>query len=128
MTIKAAKDLIAEASSQVKLVSALEAQALHAAGTVQFVDVREPAEWDKGHIPGAIHIPRGLLEWAADPSSPTHRPELMTGKPLVIQCASGGRSALAAKTLKDMGYADVTNLVGGFTAWRESGGKIEGGA
>jgi len=128
MTIKPAKDLIAEASSQVKPVSVQEAQALHAAGTVQIVDVREPAEWDKGRIPGAIHIPRGLLEWAADPSSPTHKPELMAGRPLVIQCASGGRSALAAKTLKGMGYADVTNLVGGFTAWREAGGKVEGGS
>ena len=61
----------------------------------------------------------------ADPSAPYHKPELGSGKRLVVYCASGGRSALAAKTLKDMGIGNVTNMLGGFTAWQQAGGKIE---
>ena len=126
MPIKPASELVAEANAQVRLVSAQDAIDLHASGAVQIVDVREPAEWDKGHVPGAVHVPRGLLEWAADPSNPTHKAEFDQGKPLVIHCASGGRSALAARTLKDMGYKDVANMAGGFAAWREAGGPVEG--
>jgi rhodanese-related sulfurtransferase len=127
MSIKPAKDLVAEANAAVRTVTVQDALDLHASGTVQFVDVREPEEWAKGHIPGAVHVPRGLLEWAADPSNPTHKAEFDAGKPLVIQCASGGRSALAARTLKDMGYKDVANMLGGLAAWREAGGPVEGG-
>jgi rhodanese-related sulfurtransferase len=98
---------------------------MQAAGEAQFVDVREPAEWDKGRVPGAVHVPRGLLEFAADPALPTHKTEFHGGKPLVIYCASGGRSALAAKALKDMGFKDVINMQGGFTAWAQSDRPVE---
>ena len=103
-----------------------------------FIDVREGGELaTQGKIPGAVHpgprrgarpgvpAPRGLLEFYADPSAPYHKPELGSGKRLVVYCASGGRSALAAKTLKDMGIDKVANMLGGFTAWQQQGGKIE---
>jgi rhodanese-related sulfurtransferase len=123
MTIKPAKDLVAEANNVVDVLSVDQAQALR--GTALFVDVREPAEWEQGHVPGALHVPRGLLEFAADPSVPTHKPEFHQGRPIVIYCASGGRSALAARTLKDMGFKDVVHMTGGFTAWKTSGAEVE---
>ena len=91
-------------------------------------NLRETKELEsQGRIPGAIHAPRGLLEFHADPESPLHKPELSSGKRLVVYCASGGRSALGAKTLKDMGIDNVANMLGGFTGWKEAGGEIERG-
>ena len=72
-----------------------------------------------------MHASRGLLEFFADPQSPYHKPELASGKRLVVYCASGGRSALAAKTLKDMGIGRVANMLGGFNGWKQAEGKIE---
>jgi rhodanese-related sulfurtransferase len=77
-----------------------------------------------GKVAGAVHIPRGLLEFKADPESPAHDKNLDPGKPVILYCASGGRSALAGKTLKDLGYDKVFNL-GGFKDWTESGGAID---
>src|SRR5882672_11086920 len=76
------------------------------------LDVREPAEWEKGHIPGAVLAPRGMLEWYADPTTPYAKAELTTKKDtrIVVACASGGRSLLAAQTLKQMGYTDVVSM------------------
>ena len=73
MIIKPAKELVAEANEVVKVLKAEDATAMH--GQALFVDVREPAEWEKGHVAGALHVPRGLLEFAADPSLPNHKPE-----------------------------------------------------
>jgi rhodanese-related sulfurtransferase len=92
---------------------------------VVFLDVREAEERVRGYIPNSVHAPRGFLEFMADPESPMHRPGIVTDKTLVIYCASGGRSALAAKTLQDMGYPKVCSLVGGLAAWKEAGGPVE---
>lgn len=124
MPIKPAAELVAAANAVVDGMTADEAQTLVGDPSVRFVDVREPAEWAQGHLPGAVHAPRGLLEFHADPASPMFMPDL-ADKRLVIYCASGGRSALAGKTLKDMGYADVANLEGGFSAWAKAGRPTE---
>ncbi|MCY4406485.1 MAG: rhodanese-like domain-containing protein [Rhodospirillaceae bacterium] len=114
--------LIGEALAEIASISVDEALALVDGGDAVFVDVRERAEHDAGAIAGAVAAPRGFLEFVADPTSPMHNAALSSGKRLVIYCASGGRSALAAKTLQDMGYSEVANLTGGFQAWTEAGG------
>jgi rhodanese-related sulfurtransferase len=124
--VKKAADLVAEANAKVDTLSVEDAKALVGRNNVQFVDVRDAQELaTQGKIPGAVHASRGLLEFYADPQSPYHKPELGSGKRLVLYCASGGRSALAAKTLKDMGVEHVANMIGGFNAWTQAGGDIE---
>ncbi len=117
--------MIGEALAEIAGVSVDDALALAGGEDALFVDVRERAEQSAGAIAGAVAAPRGFLEFIADPASPMHNPALSSGKRLVVYCASGGRSALAAKTLQDMGYADVANLTGGFQAWSEAGGPTE---
>ena len=117
--------LIGEALAEVASISVDEALELVDGGDAVFVDVRERAEHDAGAIAGAVAAPRGFLEFIADPATPMHNAALSAGKRLVIYCASGGRSALAAKTLQDMGYSEVANLTGGFQAWIEAGGPTE---
>jgi rhodanese-related sulfurtransferase len=125
VAIRAANELVAAANAAVETLSVEEVERLRAGEGVQLVDVREPGEWAQGHVPGAVHVPRGLLEFKADPTLEAYRePALDPAKKLVVYCASGGRSALAAKTLRDMGYPDVANMVGGFTAWREAGRAV----
>ncbi len=85
------------------------------------VDVREQAEWDAGHISGARLIPRGLLEYQASEQLPDKEARI------VVHCAVGGRGALAAKTLKDMGYTNVSNMDGGMNEWRDKGYEVEEG-
>lgn len=92
------------------------------------VDLREPAELANGMIEGAVHAPRGMLEFYADPSSPYHRDEFDPTRRTVLYCASGGRSALAASTLRQLGYQDVAHLDGGLKGWVESGHAVSGGA
>jgi rhodanese-related sulfurtransferase len=124
--VKSARDLVAEANAAVDRLTVEEAKGLVGRDDVVFVDVRETKELEtQGKVPGAVHAPRGLLEFHADPASPYHKPELASGRRLVVYCGSGARSALAAKTLKDMGVENVANMQGGFTAWRDSGGEIE---
>jgi len=84
------------------------------------LDVREPVEWEH-HIEGSVQVPRGLLEFAADPTSPRHKPELDPARRVIVYCRSGVRAVLAGVTLKNLGYADVANLDGGITAWTEAG-------
>ncbi len=117
--------LIGEALAEIASISVDEALTLVDGGDAVFVDVRERAEHDAGAIAGAVAAPRGFLEFIADPTSPMHSAALSSGKRLVIYCASGGRSALAAKTLQDIGYSGVANLSGGFQAWTEAGGPTE---
>lgn len=114
--------LIGEALAEVASVSVEDALALAGDDGTVFVDVRERVEHDAGAIAGAGAAPRGFLEFIADPGSRMHNPALSSGKRLVIYCASGGRSALAAKTLQDMGIGNVANLSGGYQAWTEAGG------
>lgn len=122
---KSAGEMVAEANAAIETMSIEDAKALVGGDDVVFLDVREDAEVAKGKIPGAVHVSRGLLEFVADPNSPMHKPELSAGKHVVVYCASGGRSALAGKVLKDMGVDRVTNMLGGFNAWREAGFDIE---
>ena len=125
MSGKGFKALMAEANAVINVVSAQEAKWLTGQDDVVFVDVRESEERARGFSPGSVHVPRGFLEFIADPDGPMHNPALTPDKRLVVYCASGGRSTLAAKTFKDMGFAKVTNLVGGLQAWVQSGGGLE---
>lgn len=124
--MKSAKDLVAEASQTVETLSGDEAVKLVGDANVVFVDVREEEELRKtGKVTGAVHVPRGFLEFQADPTSPTHKAELSGGKKLVLYCGSGSRSALAAKTLKDMGVTNVAHVAGGFPALQKAGSPQE---
>lgn len=89
------------------------------------VDLREPAERrTSGAIPGAIHAPRGMLEFHADPAAPYHLPALQPAKRTILYCASGGRSALGVRALRELGYTDVAHLDGGFKAWAAAGKTV----
>lgn len=124
--VQKATELVAAANAAVETMTVEQARELVGRDEVQFVDVRETSELQaQGKIPGALHAPRGLLEFFADPTMPIHKPELASGKRLVLYCGTGGRSALAAKTLKDMGIERVANMLGGFTAWAEAEAPIE---
>ncbi|HLY06459.1 MAG TPA: rhodanese-like domain-containing protein [Rhizomicrobium sp.] len=119
------KELIDAANAVVPRIGADEAQAMIAKGDVLIVDVREPTELDaSGKVAGAINVPRGMLEFRADPNSPYHDPRFVPTKTVILYCASGARSALGGKLLKDMGYKDVFNL-GGFNDWAGAGGEVE---
>lgn len=126
---KSAKDLVAEASKTVETLSAEDAVKLVGDPGVVLVDVREGEELQKtGKVQGAVHVPRGFLEFQADPTSASHKPELGGGKRLVLYCGSGSRSALAAKTLKEMGIGNVAHVAGGFAALQQAGASIEEGS
>jgi len=112
-----AAELVSRARSQVDNLTAHEVATAATRGTL-LVDVREAAELDAiGMIPGAVHAPRGMLEFWADPSSPDHRPEFDPHRPTVVYCATGARSALAAQLLGQLGYADAAHLDGGIEEW-----------
>jgi rhodanese-related sulfurtransferase len=116
-----AAQLVAQAKSQVENLTP-DQVAQEAAGDAVLIDLREPAELaNDGMIEGAVHAPRGMLEFWADPSSPYHRPEFQPTRRTVLYCASGGRSALAADVLARLGYADVAHLDGGIKAWKQAG-------
>ncbi len=120
------KEMLAEANAAVPRISPEEAKALVGRDDVLFVDVRDSAELQAGKVKGAVHVSRGLLEFKADPEAPTHDKAFDRNKTIITYCASGGRSALAGKTLKDLGYTKVRNL-GGFKDWVEAGGEVEKG-
>ena len=116
--MKSATELINEAKAKIRQVTPEEAMRWLADGAVA-IDCREPNEWNLGHIPGALHIPRGILETHIEGAVPR-------GRAIVLYCASGNRSALAADTLQQMGYQDVVSMSGGFRGWAEAGGDIDG--
>jgi rhodanese-related sulfurtransferase len=119
------KDMLAAANAAVPKIAPKDAAALIESGKALVVDVRDGVEVQaSGKVKGAKHVARGMLEFRADPGSPYHDPAFDRGKTVIVYCASGGRSALAGKTLKDMGYTDVRNL-GGFKDWAEGGGAVE---
>ena len=122
---KTMQSMLAAAQAKVPQIDIVEARARY--GRALFVDVRDRHEVAAGHVPGALHVPRGHLEFMADPTSPGHPSQLAADAELVVYCAAGGRSALAAATLQEMGYANVSNLVGGYAAWVTAGGPTEGG-
>ncbi len=117
---KTAMQMIGEARAQVGTVAPKKAADELGNGAV-FVDVREPEEWQHGHINGSVAAPRGLLEFFADPASPRHNQALDPGRRVIVVCASGARASLAALTLKTMGYRDVAILDGGLKGWTEAG-------
>ena len=93
---------------------------------IVLVDIRESEEIAQhGGIPGAIHLTRGMLEFYADPTSAYHREQLSPEKRVILHCAAGGRSALAVRTLQEMGYTNVAHLDGGITAWKEAGRPVD---
>jgi len=123
--MKTVQAMLAEADSIVPRISPDEAKGLVGRPDVLFLDVREPAEvTTSGKVPGALAIPRGLVEFRADRTLPAHDAAFDRAQIVVAYCASGGRSALVGKTLKDMGYTDVRNL-GGFKGWVDAGGQVE---
>ncbi len=123
--MKTVQAMVAEANAMVPPISPEEAKGLVGRSDVLFLDVREPGEVAaSGKVPGALAIPRGLVEFRADPASPLHDAAFDRAKTVVAYCASGGRSALVGKTLKEMGYANVRNL-GGFKGWVDAGGTVE---
>ena len=122
---KTAMQLVDEAMAQITTYSVEQAKALHGQPGVQFVDLRDVRELEReGVIPGAVHAPRGMLEFWVDPASPYHRDVFAQDKEYVLFCAAGWRSALATKALQDMGFERVAHVDGGFTAWKESGGPV----
>ncbi len=118
---KNVKDLLAEANSVVPKLSPDQAAETMQSGDVLIVDVRDPTEVQQtGRIKGAVNVSRGMLEFRADPDSQYHNPAFQKDKTILLHCASGGRSALAGKTLQDMGYTAVFNI-GGFKDLAEAG-------
>ena len=117
---KTAMQMIGEARAQVPLVEPKEAADELGSGAVM-VDVREPEEWQHGHINGSVPAPRGLLEFFADPTSPRHNAQLDPSRRAIVVCASGARASLAALTLTTMGYQDVAILDGGLKGWTAAG-------
>jgi rhodanese-related sulfurtransferase len=123
---KSAKQLVTEANAEVETWPLDKAAGAVGRPDVAFVDIREAEEIARdGAIPGAERAPRGLLEFYADPESPYHKPVFSSGKTLLLYCASGGRSALAARTLKDMGISRVAHVAGGFKAWAAGGHPVD---
>lgn len=124
--MKTAKDYMDAANADVPKLDAPAAIAKHAAGQGVFIDVRDSADIAKsGTIKGAHRIPRGMMEFRADPAVEAyHNPVLKKDAEIYLVCGAGGQAALAGKTLKDMGFTNVTNI-GGFPAWKDAGGPTE---
>jgi sulfur-carrier protein adenylyltransferase/sulfurtransferase len=116
--MKSGKDLVNEAKERIREVDPKEALAAHEKGGATFLDVRELQEVNLGKIPGAVHISRGNLENKVEAILPRETP-------LILYCGGGSRSALAADTLRQLGYTNVSSLKGGFRGWAEAGGEID---
>jgi sulfur-carrier protein adenylyltransferase/sulfurtransferase len=120
MAIKSGTDMINEARARNKEVTVKEVREMQACGEEPvFLDCREPNEWNLGHLPGAVLLPRGVMEQNIEA-------RISRDKKVIIYCASGNRSLLAADTLRLMGYEDVASLAGGIKAWAYEGGELEG--
>lgn len=125
---KGYRDLVREAEETITRLTSEEAITLVGRDDVIFVDVRDIRELDReGRVPGAFHCPRGMLEFWVDPESPYHREIFNQDKRYVFFCAAGLRSALATAQAQRMGLQPVADIVGGFGAWKASGGPVEGG-
>jgi rhodanese-related sulfurtransferase len=119
------KEMMDAANAAVPRITPAQARDMIAQGNTLIVDVRDALEAEKsGKIAGAVNVSRGLLEFRADPDSPSHDKSFAKDKNVIVYCGSGGRAALSGKVLKDMGYERVYNL-GGFKDWAESGGAVE---
>ncbi len=119
------KQLLEAANAVVPRITLAQVQEMMAKGDTMVVDVRDAPEVEKsGKVAGAVNVSRGMLEFRADPESPYHDKTFAKDKAVILYCASGGRSALGGKVLKDMGYAKVYNL-GAFKDWVEGGGAVD---
>lgn len=126
MITKGVAELCAEAEAEIETLSVEQAMALVGNDDILLVDIRDIRElWRDGAVPGALHAPRGMLEFWVDPASPYHREVFATGKKFVFFCAGGLRSALAAQSVQRMGLKPVAHIAGGFGAWKEQGGPTE---
>lgn len=122
---KTVKDMLEAANASVTKIGMEKALELIEREGALVVDVRDAPKVAKtGKISGAHHVPRGMLEFRADAATPYHDPEFRTDRPILLYCASGGRSALSGKVPQEMGYQRIYNL-GGFKDWAEAGGAIE---
>src|SRR6266536_1864722 len=120
MSYKTGSELVEEARAQIREATPAEAKTLfERKEPVVYLDIREPNEWNMGHIPGAVHLPRGNLESKVEGMMDRSRK-------VIVYCAHGNRSALAALTLKQMGYDDVASMSGGIAGWADGGGEIDG--
>jgi rhodanese-related sulfurtransferase len=125
---KTVMEMVAEANQEIETISAKEAIAHKDDPNLVLVDLRDIRELNRdGRIPGAFHAPRGMLEFWVDPASPYYKEVFGSGKKFAFFCAGGMRSALAAQTVQRMGLEPVCHIGGGFRAWKEAGGPIEGG-
>ncbi len=121
-----AKELVARATSEIETIPIQDATKLMDDKETVFVDIRDIRELERdGTIPGSIHVPRGMLEFWVDPKSPYHKDVFSSNKKFVFFCASAWRSALATKTVQDMGLEKVAQLEGGLTAWKKLNYPIE---
>lgn len=119
------KQMMEAANAAVPRITPAQAKEMMAGGDTLVVDVRDGPELQaSGKVAGAVHVSRGMLEFRADPDTPYHDKNFAKDKTVILYCASGGRSALSGKVLKDMGYVKVYNL-GAFKDWAESGGAVE---
>ena len=119
------KQLMEAANAAVPKITPAQARDMMAKGDTLVVDVRDGTEVAQtGKVAGAVHVSRGMLEFRADPESPYHDKNFAKDKTVILYCASGGRSALSGKVLKDMGYDKVYNL-GAFKDWAEGGGAVD---
>jgi rhodanese-related sulfurtransferase len=120
------KKLLDEANAQIETMSVADAKAAVARGEAVIVDIRDPRELEReGKIPGSFSCTRGMLEFWIDPASPYGKPIFQEDKKFIFHCASGWRSALAAKTAQDMGLEKVAHIEGGFGAWKKAEGPME---
>ena len=126
MNIKSSQALVSEALKEIKTITADEALKLTAEGNCNLIDIREKGELDKmGRVENSNHIPRGMLEFWLDPDGPYFKSgKLDMSKDIILFCAGGLRSALAAKSLKEMGFENVSHIDGGFAAISQSDFKI----
>lgn len=123
---KGFKQLLAEANIEIQTLTAQDSIKLVGEPSVLFVDLRDPREMEReGRIPGAFACTRGMLEFWIDPESPYHKLVFSESRRFVFFCAGGWRSALAAKTARDMGLENVAHVEGGFGAWKQAGGPVE---
>lgn len=123
--VTSVKQMMEAANAAVPRITPAQAKEMMAKGNVLVVDVRDAPEVEKsGKVAGAVHVSRGMLEFRADAETPYHDKSFAKDKTIILYCASGGRSALSGKVLKDMGYGHVYNL-GAFKDWAESAGAVE---
>ena len=120
------KEMVAAANEEIRTIPVEEAKGMLGDDNTVFVDIRDVRELERdGMIPGAMHAPRGMLEFWVDPASPYHREEFASGKKFIFYCAGGMRSALAAQSVHRMGLAPVAHMAGGFGAWVKAEGEVE---